>query len=325
MIPQRERLIGGMIGLIVGDALGVPVEFAGRRVRDFDPVTGMRAYGTHFQPAGTWSDDGSLALAHAHAFVRHGWEPRRHLEQFLAWLDHNHWTAHGVVFDVGMATRLALDRFRSGVELQNVGGRRDSDNGNGALMRILPASCWWAGTSAEELVARLGEASALTHAHLRSRLCCAYHGIVTGHLLAGHTVEAGVLDAGRLLRPYLDEVEASILEAQMDGSFLRRVRKDIPSTGYVVSTLTAACWCLHHHDDFAGAVLAAVNLGGDTDTTAAVAGGLAGLRSGLRGIPSEWVDILPRHAWLMEQVETFADACLHEWERAGQRAVVGGS
>jgi ADP-ribosyl-[dinitrogen reductase] hydrolase len=83
-ILPRDRLMGGLVGLVVGDALGVPVEFSSRRERDHDPVRGLRGYGTHLQPVGAWSDDGALAMAHARAFIDHGWDPKRHLEEFLA-------------------------------------------------------------------------------------------------------------------------------------------------------------------------------------------------------------------------------------------------
>jgi ADP-ribosylglycohydrolase len=306
----RDRLMGGLVGLVLGDALGVPVEFGNRCERDADPVRGLRGYGTHGQPVGAWSDDGALAMAHAAAFIAHGWEPTKHLDAFLAWQERGAWTAHGRVFDIGLATSRALFRFRRGDPLARVGGGTLRDNGNGSLMRILPASCWWAGAPVAELVEGVGAASALTHAHIRARLCCAWHGLITGGLLTMRPVAEGLAHAARHLAALVPVEERAVFAPLLDSSFLYLPRERIRSDGYVVSTLTAALWCLHQHDDYAAAVLAAVNLGDDTDTTAAVTGGLAGLRCGLTGIPQAWITCLPRRVAVLDLAERFAEACL---------------
>lgn len=315
MLPRaplliRDRLIGGLVGLVVGDALGVPVEFGKRAERDRDPVRGMRGFGTHTQPVGAWSDDGAMALAHAAAFVAHGWDAARHLDAFLAWHERAAWTAHGRVFDVGMTTSRALLRFRRGTPLSEIGGRGVRDNGNGSLMRILPASCWWSSKPLPELVTGVGEASALTHAHIRARLCCAWHALIVSGLLAMRPVCEGLAGASRALAGLVPAEERGVFAPLIDSSFLYLPRERIRSDGYVVSTLTAALWCLHQHDGYEDAVLAAVNLGDDTDTTAAVTGGLAGLRSGLTGIPQAWIACLPRSSEVLALAERFADACL---------------
>lgn len=309
MLP-RDRLIGGLVGLVLGDALGVPVEFSDRGSLAIDPVRGMRGFGTHQQPAGTWSDDGALALAHAEAFADHGWEPHRHLEAFVAWQDQGRWSARGDVFDIGFATRKALRRFKRGRPLAEVGSAGERDNGNGSLMRILPASLWWAAAPPAEAAIRVGEASALTHAHPRSRLCCGLHALVAAELMAGRRMQEALPAAGRLLAPLVPEEERAAFAPLLEAWCLALPREAVPSDGYVVHTLVAACWCLHRHEGFAEALLEAVNLGGDTDTTAAVVGGLAGLRCGFSGLPREWTAVLPRGARVLALAERFADACL---------------
>lgn len=312
----RDRLIGGLVGLVVGDALGVPVEFATRAELDRDPVRGMRGFGTHGQPLGTWSDDGALAMAHAAAFAAHGWDARRHLEAFAAWHECGAWTAHGDVFDVGGTTRRALRRFLGGMAPERVGGAAARDNGNGSLMRILPASCWWAQDPIHRLVEGVGAASALTHSHPRARLCCAWHAVICAGILERHPLHECLALADRLLGGRVPVAERPVFAPLRDSACLRLPREAVRSDGYVVSTLTAACWCLHRHDGFAEAVLAAVNLGGDTDTTGAVAGGLAGLRCGLTGIPHAWVACLPHGSAVLALAERFADACLARWQDA---------
>jgi len=309
----RERIIGGLVGLAVGDALGVPVEFTGRAIRDADPVLGMRGFGTWNQPAGTWSDDSSLAFASADRLSTHGWDPEAQLSGFLAWLDDAWWTPHGRVFDIGNATQTALMRKRVGLPWHECGGTEERDNGNGGLMRLLPASCWIFGRPTEAIIRLAGESSALTHAHSRARLCAAFHALVSEELLSGHPVRVAALNAAARLRRHVPYEERAHLAALLDGSALNRSRREVPSDGYVVSTLEAALWCLEQHGDYPAAVLAAVNLGGDTDTTAAVAGGLAGLRSGVAAIPPQWISALARGDDVMALAVTFADACLEGW------------
>lgn len=312
-LSPRDRIIGGLVGLVVGDALGVPVEFTGRHSRDLDPVTGMRGFGTHNQPPGTWSDDGAMALASAAAFVAHGADDISQLRGFLGWLDEAQWTAHGRVFDVGNTTRNSLMRVRLDFPVEETGGTDERDNGNGSLMRILPASCWWFGAGTATVVQRLGQASAHTHAHIRSRLCCALHALLSETLIEGAAIESAMSTASQRLRRHVPPDEHAVLARLLDGTCTTLPRDRVPSDGYVVSTLEASCWCLHQHHDFAAAVLAAVNLGGDTDTTAAVTGGLAGLRCGLAGIPKDWITALPRRDEVIGLAERFADVCLINW------------
>ncbi len=312
----RDRLMGGLIGTLVGDALGVPVEFTGRSMRDHDPVTGMRGFGTWNQPAGTWSDDSSLTLVTADVLRAHGWDPPRLMDGFCAWLDEGHWSAHGVAFDVGNATRNAIMLYRIGGDWRTCGQAHEQDNGNGSLMRIMPASCWRFGAPFEEQVRLAGEASALTHAHLRSRLCCAWHAAWCDALLSGRDVRSAARTASDRLRRHVPDDEREPLRRLLDGSVLDLPREVVVSGGYVVSTLEAALWCLARHEDFPGAVLAAVNLGGDADTTGAVAGGMAGLRGGLSAIPAEWIATLARSREVVALADSFADACLAHWSAA---------
>ena len=137
-LTPRDRLIGGLIGVLVGDALGVPVEFTGRTARDHDPVTGMRGFGTWNQPAGTWSDDSSMTLVNADALVTHGWDLQQVMSGQLAWLDQGAWTPHGAVFDIGNRTRNSLMLFRMNSELANCG------NSGAGLFRLRPTALSWA-------------------------------------------------------------------------------------------------------------------------------------------------------------------------------------
>ena len=301
---------GAFLGLAVGDALGVPVEFIGREARRRDPVATMRGYGTHHQPPGTWSDDSSLTFCLAETLAKPGGrtgEPD--LADFgrraINWLDASHWTAHGQVFDVGNATRSAIQNLRAGVAPTKAGPRSETDNGNGALMRILPLvfhETWQAESLDLNAAWALTEAVAsVTHGHPRSSLGCFIYLLVAKWLLKGESVAAAYRQAIKQANHWLhSQAKAAAFyewpkyAVVLDGNLATLPEAEIKSSGYVVHTLEAALWCLLTHDTYAATVLAAVNLGDDTDTTGAVAGGLAGLAYGEAAIPAEWLAVLAR-------------------------------
>ncbi|TVR11349.1 MAG: ADP-ribosylglycohydrolase family protein [Planctomycetota bacterium] len=311
-LTRRERIIGGLIGLLVGDACGVPVEFSSRSERDSAPVFGMRGWGTHHQPAGTWSDDGAMALAHVDAFLKHGWDPHAHLDAFCQWYQNGRYSAHGHAFDIGVTTRLALRRFSNGRPLCDIGGARERDNGNGSLMRMLPVACYWAQEDAATIIARAAEASALTHAHPRSCLACAYYALVISRLLRGGSYAQSMAWANDHIvhAAHMRSAELTHFAPLLDGSVIHLSRNRVCSSGYVMSTLTAALWCCHHYGtDYRTCVLAAVNLGGDTDTIAAIVGSIAGVHLGLSAIDRNWVSQIPKSSAVFDQAEQFAYHC----------------
>jgi ADP-ribosylglycohydrolase len=301
-----------LLGLAVGDALGVPVEFIGREARRRDPVVDMRGYGTHHQPAGTWSDDSSLTFCLAETLARPGGRTGMpDLADFgrraINWLDMSYWTAHGQVFDVGNATRYAIQNLRAGVAPTKAGPRSETDNGNGALMRILPLvfhDIWQAKILDLNAAWALTEATAsVTHGHPRSSLGCFLYLLVARGLVAGLSPAAAYEQMRELATPWLQNVTIpAVVEDKhyqwwvLSGKLAEQPESNISSSGYVVHTLEAALWCLLKHDTYAATVLAAVNLGDDTDTTGAVAGGLAGLAYGEAAIPAEWLATLVRRA-----------------------------
>ena len=302
-----------LLGAAIGDALGVPVEFQGRSARKADPVTGMRAYGTHHQPAGTWSDDTSMILATMTGLIESGgYDPAAVMRQFGLWMDKARHTAHGVVFDIGNATREALTRFRSGTLPLECGGTSESSNGNGALMRILPIALAYADDP--DLIVKASEISAVTHAHERSRFCCAFYCLVAGDLLHGGTIEEATAFAWEILdhRWTFSPAERHRFEALHPDRLFTRDEDEIRSSGHVIDTLEAALWVNARNDDFSDAVLHAVNLGDDTDTTGCVAGGLAGLIHGEGAIPVEWVEALAKREEVVALAEGFAGFCLKE-------------
>ena len=306
MSPVSAAARAALLGLV-----GVPVEFQGRPARRRDPVTTMRAFGTHHQPAGTWSDDASLTFCLAETLARPGSltsppDLADFARRAINWLDNGYWTAYGRVFDVGGATRTAIDRLRRGVAPNQAGPRSEDDNGNGALMRILPLvfhQTWRAEKLDLNAAWALTEAVAsVTHGHPRSTLGCFLYLLVARALLRGQGPGAAYDAMRNLAGPWLATatipavVEDKHYQRVLDGSLPTLPESEISSSGYVVHTLEAALWCLLRHATYPATVLAAVNLGDDTDTTGAVAGGLAGLAYGEAAIPAEWLVALARRA-----------------------------
>lgn len=301
-----SRILGGLYGSLVGDALGVPVEFAPREMRRRDPVTGMRAYGTHHQPAGTWSDDGALLLCSVESLTEKMFDTQDMGERFVRWSDLGHWAAHGLVFDIGVATRQALDRISMGTPAEEAGGRDLYSNGNGSLMRILPVALASLESSVTEFVDRIQRASAITHGHPRSQMACVFHGLIVRELMAGHAPPQALTLARRCFRNlYEHSSELSTFRDLLEADLASWPESEVCSGGYVMETLTASLWCLLTTRNFSECVLKAVNLGSDTDTTGCVAGGLAGVHYGIDAIPNEWRLALPRQGDLQQLFARF--------------------
>jgi ADP-ribosylglycohydrolase len=303
----NARIRGGLLGLAVGDALGVPVEFLGRAALDAEPVTGMRAFGSHRQPAGTWSDDTSLTLCLADSLASYGPDRLDFTDQarrFVAWRDEGLWTARGAVFDIGIASSEAIHRMAEGIEPIYCGGTDEMSNGNGSLMRILPLAFWLHGKPTGERRTACFQASSLTHGHSRSKLACWLYVETALGLCRGLSPTEALLQARTTVEAHPDGEWRHFARCTPDIASLPR--DAIKSSGYVVHTLEAALWCLLGSSSYAEAALKAVNLGNDTDTTAAVAGGLAGLLWGEAAIPEEWLEVLARREEITALAERLA-------------------
>ncbi|MDR0854530.1 MAG: ADP-ribosylglycohydrolase family protein [Clostridiales Family XIII bacterium] len=315
-----EDIFYGIVGLCVGDALGVPVEFTPRGDLARYPIDDMVGYGVHGQEPGTWSDDTSLTLALLDSLSNGVLDYCDIMNNFSKWLNAGAYTANGEVFDVGNTTNQAILNYSRGIKPLECGGQALSDNGNGSLMRILPAMYFlsWqhCGIMNKDAIVAIHALSALTHAHNISKMACVIYCNVAFQLLTCrqicHRDNADWNDA-ELRRPFLHQFvttgiqealayysaipeyakDCVVFERLEDREFRHYLPSEIKSSGYVVDTLEAAIWCLLNNNDYSGTVLTAVNLGGDTDTTAAVAGGLAGLfyqDDFDIGIPKHWIN-----------------------------------
>lgn len=293
----NSKILAGLMGLCVGDALGVPVEFEGRTKLVQSPVLTMRGYGTHNQPPGTWSDDSSLTFCLAECLCK-GFSLEAIASSFCRWYREGYWTPYDKVFSVGRTTGEAIRHLEQGVSPLKAGGTDENSNGNGSLMRILPLAFDHQTLTLSELLERVHQVSCITHAHLRSQIACGIYISIAVCLLQGWEPESAYLQGIQNVKeiymqvPYSSQI--SYFERVMTGEIANLPIDSIASSGYVVHTLEASLWCLLNTSSYADAVLQAVNLGEDTDTTAAVTGGLAGIYYGIENIPQEWIEQIAR-------------------------------
>lgn len=306
-MANRNYILDALLGVAVGDALGVPVEFIPRKGLINEPVINMREFGTHRQPKGTWSDDSALTFCLAEMLCN-GYNLNDLGKRFVDWKQHAYWTAHDNVFDIGIATSAAIYALSKGISPVLAGGNDDYSNGNGSLMRILPLLFYIKHKRVEERFIIIQEVSSLTHRHIRSVISCFIYLEIALAILEGDDKWIAYRRMQLSVNQYLhDNPICSQKEIDVFHRLLSKPTSDddikpiyefdeheIYSSGYVLHTLEASIWCLLKTDNYKDAVIKAVNLGNDTDTTAAVTGGLAGLLYSKESIPSEWLEVLAR-------------------------------
>jgi ADP-ribosylglycohydrolase len=274
-----ERLLGGVWGHLIGDAIGVPYEF-GPPV----PAESVRwGYQAAYrpQPEGTWSDDGGLMLALLDSLLEAGFDPEDQGRRAVDWWLNGSYSP-GPLFDIGLITRESLERFRQGLPAEQAGATGERENGNGSLMRILPVALAHHNLSDSDLFEEATRASALTHRHPRSKVACALYVLLAKRLINGEAApQSALADAFTAARSVVSGEDANELE--LIAAFSART-----GSGYVVDCFWSAWDSFAESSTYEETVKRAVAYGDDTDTTACVAGGLAGIRWGLAGIPQAW-------------------------------------
>lgn len=300
----------GIFGVCIGDALGVPVEFKSRETLKKFPVENMQEFGSWNQPKGTWSDDSSLTLCIAEELTK-GYDLEKIGQSFVKWVKYGHWTAHGKLFDIGGTTRHSIARLIKGESAKFSGNIFEEDNGNGSLMRTLPLAFYLKEEeNIEKLYQTVKEVSSITHGHFRSVFACFIYVIFAIELIKGkdkkqaynHIQKAALEFAGV---QGFNPKEIQLFERILKNDISKYKEDTISSSGYVLHSLEASLWCFLNTESYSEAVLKAVNLGDDTDTTGAITGGIAGIYYGFENIPKDWIDVLARKEDIEKLCEKF--------------------
>jgi ADP-ribosylglycohydrolase len=292
VLTHGDRLTGAVWGHLVGDALGVPYEF---KAPDQIGEVEFRGGGSHGQPAGTWSDDGALMLALLASLQRETapgeerFDTTDQARRFVAWMDEGAYTPESEGrFDIGITTSGALRKVRDGTPAEEAGGTDEHNNGNGSLMRIPPIALVERDIDDEELVDHAHRSSVITHGHAVAQACCALYVLLARNLLDGQGRDEALSAARERLRElYRERPDADAWLKVLDTV---EGYRDRSGSGYVIDAFWSAWDALTGASDYADTITRAVKYGNDTDTTACIAGGLAGLTFGYEGIPTEWLD-----------------------------------
>lgn len=285
-----EKIRGGIYGLLIGDAVGVPYEFnppeklPAYDLIDMIPPQSFRSSYPNIA-YGTWSDDGAQALCVLASLIHcKKLDSTDLVNRFCNWYRLGYLAIDYQVFDIGIQTREALSRFLQGVPINQIANTEVSANGNGALMRVLPLALWHQGSDLELIEDAFAQAH-LTHGHIRSKLCCALYCLWARQLLKGVDIDQAWLNSLDILKQTFQAEPEVLKEIQQEIDI--ESTYEIKGKGYVVDCLLSAKYALKQ-SSYQEVIKTAISLGHDTDTTACVAGGLAGIVFGEAGIPERW-------------------------------------
>ena len=320
----ENRLKGSLFGFFVGDALGVPVEFFSREELKEHRIKDMEEFGTHHQPKGTWSDDSSMVIATIDSLNKNDEINYRDImNNFIKWYKNGEYTPFGEVFDIGNATAVALNKYVNNQEDFRCGSSEVYSNGNGSLMRILPISLYLHYTD-DDMYEVVRNISSMTHSHIFSVFSCIIYTVYINELLKENDKIGAYYAMQQIIKNILEDNRFAFIGDQraLKNIFDRLIyhdiskyeEKDIKSSGYVVDTLEAVFWCLLTTENYSDSVLKAVNLGDDTDTVAAITGGLSGLVYGYDSIPIRWINLLKQKDTLDKYVINFIRVLMNDKE-----------
>jgi ADP-ribosyl-[dinitrogen reductase] hydrolase len=312
MNTKLNLIKSGIWGVCVGDALGLPVQFKSRTYMIQNPISGMIGYGTYNQPPGSWSDDGSLTLCIAESLSR-GYDLNDIAKNFMNWFQNGFLTPYGKSYDVGASTTNSVNRLLSGISPLNSGDLNIEANGNGSLMRTLPLAFYFHFKQTDEPTKYkiIKEVSAITHGHPLSVISCYVYIDFALQILQGISIESAfqsvVADKSKYFG-YLNSKEQIYFENIFDKDIKNFTELQIKSSGFVIDSLEASFWCLLNSTTYEETVIKAVNLGDDTDTIAAIAGGIAGIYYGYDKIPTQWIQVIVKGNEIQTVCESLANS-----------------
>ena len=303
---------------IVGDALGVPDEISVTAGQNLCEVKNMLGYGRFDQPEGTWSDDTSMMLCTMESLIR-GYNIDDLGKTLCRWLYEGYCTPCGFAFDVGLTTFMALDSiYTDGKSARESGCNTADDNGNGALMRMLPAALYFHKLPLEQFLNTIHEISGITHSHARSKIGCGIYALLIRELLHNNTNKlTAYQQAIARAQDYYNAFEEFQIELHhysrlLSGTLATLTHAEIEASGYIVRTLESGIWCFLNFNDTFDILRHAVELGRDTDTSAMIPGSFAGIVYGLKNIPAHWLDSLAQKENIDTRITAFVNNVTHD-------------
>ncbi len=314
-----EQIKSVVLGHAVADALGVPAEFCSREELKENPITDMEGFGTYPYPAGSWSDDTSMALCALDVLAKGYCNFDEIMQNFCKWYYQDEFTPTGELFDAGNTCSTAIENyFKKNISAYECGLTDENSNGNGSLMRIYPFVLYalYKNLSTECALDLIYQASALTHAHNRSKIACGIYYFILKDVIRNPSLQGvyeGIKHAFWHYEHRANEefVVYKKLFERIGNSRTNVLENEIKSSGYVVDTLEAAIWCVLNTSSYKECALKAVNLGDDTDTVACIAGSIAGLIYGYESIPKEWLAVLKKK----EYFELLCETAFTNWTK----------
>lgn len=282
----------GIIGLAVGDAMGVPLEFCYREELMSNLTTEMLGYGSHAVPKGSWSDDTSMTLCLIDAINKTGKPiPKDVADNFVKWAEDEEYTACGERFDIGRTCLQAIINYENGSEPTEAGLDGELNNGNGSLMRIAPLIyyCYSKNMNEKDIYCTVRDISSITHKHEISIMGCYLYVLFGIELLKKRNLTEAYNNIKRADYSAFSKECIAKYDRILKHSIDKYKIDDIRSSGYVTETLEATLWTVLTTNSFDSAIIRAINLGDDTDTVGACVGGLAGIYYGLESINKNWI------------------------------------
>lgn len=307
---QKLNKVKGMFfGIAIGDALGVPAEFMSRAHLRQNPILNFTSNHYNAENRGIWSDDSSLTFCLAETIIE-GFSIDLLGQKIKAWFQENYWAPKDVAFEIGIATHNAIDRLEKGVPASESGESGEYSNGNGSLMRVAPLAFYLLDESIEQRFQIIKAVSSVTHGHIRSVIACFFYIEFLQNLVHSTDKYEAFENAQNTVRDYINSTSCNNDEKAL---FLRLFydkiqdleEDEIFSSAYVIHTLEASIWCFLNTDSFESAILKAVNLGHDSDTTGSVTGALAGIFYGVENINPAFITTIVRSVEIENLAERF--------------------
>lgn len=298
----------GLIGLAVGNAMGVPTESNNREDLLDKPVIKMMPRIRDGIPKGAWSDSTSMTIATIDAIIHKGMSYHEIAESFVKWFTSNQFCSMKESFDVGETTLKALVSFTQHIEkAEECGLTGIQDNGNGSLIRMLPIAYYLVASKAKErdILEVVRSVSSITHAHEISICGCYIYVRYAMYLLRGNNKFSALTKVKALDYSIFSKETVDCYERILKGDITELTIDDIHSSAYVVDSLETALWCLLQSSNYKECVIATTNIGGATSSIGAVAGSLAGIFYGYENIPKNYLEDLRKRDYLAEVCDSY--------------------